>query len=67
MTEQREPRPRLSDRPMLERLDARHYGDDGTGPAPGVAPPCEECGARERAEDSRLCAECAAGGAEDGE
>lgn len=47
-------------RRILDRLDARHYGDDeGADPSElhGVAPPCKRCGSRERVEDG-LCSEC---------
>lgn len=38
---------------VLERLDARHYGepeDEDVATLAGVAPPCEMCGEREATE-----------------
>lgn len=35
-----------ADRSVLDRVDARYYGDRGETVPSGVAPPCIECGAR---------------------
>lgn len=49
------------DRSVLDRLDARYYGDPADERPAGVAPPCDRCGGRESVEqvDGRdLCSEC---------
>ncbi|WP_336331121.1 hypothetical protein [Haloarcula sp. CGMCC 1.2071] len=43
---------------VLDRLDARHYGDREQETPGGVAPPCSECGRRERLPDREVCSEC---------